>query len=222
VLKTHEKEVVLSVAKQLKKMIDNETHMRAFLVRERDYFVPLRRRIAIAREGGADVFVSLHADSSFGTVAKGASVYVLSPHGSSSEAAKWLAERENKADLVGGVSLEDKNSVLASVLLDVTQAVNQSSSEELGSTVLKQLGKVTDLHKKQIERAGFVVLKSPDIPSILVELEFLSNKEGEKKLRDLAHQRTLAEAVFLGLKTYFSTRTLPPAHLNLLAGHGAE
>lgn len=206
---THEKEVVLHVAKKLKAMIDKEPHMKAFLVREGDYFIPLRRRMAIAREGGADLFISLHADSALNAQAKGASVYCISQRGASSEAAKWLADRENKADLVGGVSLGDKDNTLASVLLDVSQTHTQNSSDELGAHVLESLGEVTDIHLKHVEHAGFMVLKSPDIPSILVELGFISHAIGEEKLRSHTHQQTLAEAVLQGIKNYCAKRTLP-------------
>lgn len=211
--KTQEKDVVLAVAKKLKDLINQENHMKAFLTRDGDYFVTLRKRINTAREMGADIFVSLHADSSpNGQTAKGASVYVLSEKGASSEAARWLADRENKADWIGGTKLENKNPTLASVLLDLSQTISQQSSEELGDDVLASLGRFTNLHKKNIERAAFVVLKSPDIPSILVELEFLSNHDGEERLRQPAYQQKLAEGVYNGLADYFSKRTLPPAH----------
>lgn len=211
--KTYEKEVVLAVAKKLRALINQENHMKAFLTRDGDYFITLRRRINMAREMGADIFVSLHADSQpNGQNAKGASVYVLSEKGASNEAARWLADRENKADWIGGAKLEDKNPTLASVLLDLSQTISQESSEELGDSVLSSLGRFASLHKKNVERAGFVVLKSPDIPSILVELEFLSNHDGELRLRQADYQQKLAEGVFSGLRDYFSKRTLPPAH----------
>lgn len=211
--KTQEKEVVLAVAKKLRALINQESHMKAFLTRDGDYFIPLRRRINMAREMGADIFVSLHADSQpNGQNAKGASVYILSDKGASSEAARWLADRENKADWIGGAKLEDKNPTLASVLLDLSQTISQESSEELGDNVLTSLGRFASLHKKNIEKAAFVVLKSPDIPSILVELEFLSNHDGELRLRQPEYQQKLAEGVFSGLRDYFSKRTLPPAH----------
>ncbi len=211
--KTYEKEVVLAVAKRLKSLINQESHMKAFLTRDGDYFITLRRRINMAREMGADIFVSLHADSQpNGENAKGASVYVLSDKGASNEAARWLADRENRADGIGGAKLEDKNPTLASVLLDLSQTISQESSEELGDSVLTSLGRFASLHKKKVEHAGFVVLKSPDIPSILVELEFLSNHDGELRLRQSEYQQKLAEGVFSGLRDYFSKRTLPPAH----------
>lgn len=211
--KTLEKEVVLAVAKKLRTLINQESHMKAFLTRDGDYFIPLRRRINMAREMGADIFVSLHADSQpNGQNAKGASVYILSDKGATSEAARWLADRENKADWIGGAKLEDKNPTLASVLLDLSQTISQESSEELGVNVLTSLGRFASLHKKNIEKAAFVVLKSPDIPSILVELEFLSNHDGELRLRQPEYQQKLAEGVFSGLRDYFSKRTLPPAH----------
>jgi N-acetylmuramoyl-L-alanine amidase len=218
--KTQEKEVVLAVAKRLRDIINQENHMKAFLTRDGDYFITLRRRINMAREMGADIFVSLHADSQpNGQNAKGASVYVLSDKGASSEAARWLADRENKADWIGGAKLESKNPTLASVLLDLSQTISQQSSEELGDSVLTSLGRFASLHKKNIERAAFVVLKSPDIPSILVELEFLSNQDGEDRLRQPVYQQKLAEGVFSGLREYFSKRSLPPAHPHMQDMH---
>ncbi|HET9843666.1 MAG TPA: N-acetylmuramoyl-L-alanine amidase, partial [Gammaproteobacteria bacterium] len=190
--KTREKDVVLSVAKKLQQLINQQPGMRALLIRDGDYYVGLRKRTQSARKQGADLFISLHADSYQNTTAQGASVFVLSDHGASSEAARWLAERENRTDLIGGVSLDDKGDLLASVLLDLSQTANQSASEELGQLILKALGKVTQLHHRTVQRAGFVVLKSPDVPSILVELGFLSNNKGEDKLRKESHQKELA------------------------------
>lgn len=207
-----EKDIVLSVSKRLQGMINAQPGMRAYLIRQGDYFVGLRKRMEIAREQGADLFISVHADSFEDSRASGASVFVLSEKGASNEAARWLAERENRADLVGGISLEDKNEILASVLLDLSQTASQTASYELAGHLIKQLGKVTDLHHKTVQHAGFMVLKSPDIPSVLVELGFLSNPKGEEKLSSQAHQNALATALFSGVKHYVSKRPLPIKH----------
>lgn len=207
--KTHEKEVVLKVAHKLQNLINQQTGMRAFLVRKGDYYVGLRKRIEVARKQGADLFISLHADSFKNTKANGASVFVLSEGGASSEAARWLAEKENRADLIGGISLDDKGDLLASVLLDLSQTANQTASEAFGDAILKSLGRVVSLHHDSLQRAGFAVLKSPDVPSILVELGFLSNREGEAKLRTAKHQDTLARALLSGLKNYLSQKSQP-------------
>lgn len=204
-----EKDVVFTVSKQLAALINAQPGMRAYLVRQGDYYVGLRKRMVLAREQGADLFISIHADSFKDPKASGASVYVLSEKGASNEAARWLAERENRSDLIGGVSLEDKGNVLASVLLDLSQTHSQHASNELASHLIKNLGKVTDLHHKSVQRAGFMVLKSPDIPSVLVELGFISNQVGEKKLINKQHQQALANALLAGIKSYASKRALP-------------
>jgi len=207
-----EKDVVLAVSKRLQKMINAHPGMRAYLIRQGDYFIGLRKRMEIARQQGADLFISVHADSFNDPRATGASVFVLSEKGASNEAARWLAERENRADLVGGISLEDKGDLLASVLLDLSQTASQTASYELAGHLIGQLGKVTDLHHKTVQHAGFMVLKSPDIPSVLVELGFLSNPKGEEKLSSAAHQQALATALFSGVKTYVAKRPLPIKH----------
>lgn len=204
--KTREKDIVLSVSKKLQAMINKEPNMRAFLIRNGDYYITLRRRIAIAREQGADLFISVHADAFENPKARGASVFVLSEKGASNEAARWLAEKENRSDLIGGVSLEDKGSVLASVLLDLSQTASQAASYELGNHIIKHLGDMTDLHHKTVQSAGFAVLKSPDIPSVLVEIGFISNYEGEKQLQDPNHQKAIAMAILSGVKAYSSKR----------------
>lgn len=176
--------------------------LKPVLVRSGDYFIPLRTRITKARQAQADLFISIHADAFHRKQAKGASVYTLSSRGASSEAARWLAESENRADLVGGVSLNDKDDVLAKVLLDLSQTMSSESSFTVGNAVLKRLGRVTDLHGNRVQQAGFAVLKSPDIPSILVETEFISNPASEQKLRSKAYQREVAQAILAGVNEY--------------------
>lgn len=207
-----EKDIVLAVSKRLQKLINAQAGMQAYLIRQGDYFISLRKRMEIARQQGADLFISVHADSFNDPRATGASVFVLSEKGASNEAARWLAERENRADLVGGISLEDKGDLLASVLLDLSQTASQTASYELAGHLVGQLGKVTDLHHKTVQHAGFMVLKSPDIPSVLVELGFLSNPKGEEKLASSTHQQALASALFSGVKAYVAKRPLPVKH----------
>jgi N-acetylmuramoyl-L-alanine amidase len=206
---TREKDVVLAIAKELSRQVKNERGMRPFLVRRGDYYIGLRRRMKIAREQRADLFVSIHADSFKDPRVRGSAVYVLSRNGASSEAARWLAEQENAADLVGGVSLDDKDDLLASVLLDLSQTATLSASTDVGTNVLKQLGTLGKTHKRRVQRAGFMVLKSPDVPSILVETAFLSNPKEEKRLRSRSHQRRLAVAMMAGVRGYFQ-RNAPP------------
>jgi N-acetylmuramoyl-L-alanine amidase len=202
---THEKKIVLSIANKLAALIRKEPGMKAVMIRDGDYFIALRERIAIARKHQADLFISIHADAFHNPRANGASVYTLSQGGATSEAARWLAEQENRSDLIGGVSLDDKDAMLASVLLDLSQTASTQASVSMGSAVLKQLGGMTRLHSKQVQKAGFAVLKSPDIPSILVETGFISNPENEKNLRSEAYQNKIAEAVFTGVKEYIRT-----------------
>ena len=210
---TREKNVVLAIAKELSKQVKNEPGMRPVLVRRGDYYVGLRRRMKIAREQRADLFVSIHADSFKDPRVRGSAVYVLSRNGASSEAARWLAEQENAADLVGGVSLDDKGDLLASVLLDLSQTATLSASTDVGTNVLKQLGTLGKTHKRRVQRAGFMVLKSPDIPSILVETAFLSNPKEEKRLRSRAQQRKLAKAMMAGVRGYFKDNAPPGTRL---------
>jgi N-acetylmuramoyl-L-alanine amidase len=201
--RTREKSVVLKIAQRLQRLIDREPGMRAVLTRQSDYYVGLRKRMEIARAHGADLFVSIHADAFRDKRVSGSSVYILSRNGASSEAARWLAEQENAADLVGGVSLDDKDEILASVLLDLSQTATISASTDVATQVLGGLKRVGRTHKRHVERAGFMVLKSPDIPSILVETAFLSNPEEERKLNSPAYRRRLAAAVLSGIKAYF-------------------
>jgi N-acetylmuramoyl-L-alanine amidase len=214
---TREKDVTLAVARRLAKLVNAEDGMRAVLIRDGDQFLSLRTRIRKAREAQADMFISVHADSALNREAKGSSVYVLSLRGASDEAARWLAERENAADLVGGVSLEDKNDVLASVLLDVTQEESLNSSIEAARRVLEALDQEGKLLRTRVQHAGFVVLKSPDIPSMLVETAFLSNAADERALRDPAHQQRLAAAIHRGVKRYFYDFPQPGTRVAALA-----
>ncbi|HET6804462.1 MAG TPA: N-acetylmuramoyl-L-alanine amidase [Frateuria sp.] len=206
---TQEKDVTLAVARALAAEINRQPGMKAVLTRDGDYFIPLKRRYQIAREQNADMFVSIHADSFTSSDAKGSSVWVLSPRGKTSEAARWLADRENRADLIGGVSLDDKDDSLAAVLLDLQQGYAIQASEAIAGNVLKALARLGPTHRGYVEHANFVVLRSPDVPSILVETAFISNPTEERKLRDPAHQRELAEAVTGGVRNYFEA-TPPP------------
>lgn len=206
---TQEKDIVLSVAKRLASLVDKEPGMRSYLTRDKDVFISLRQRIRRAHENGADMFISIHADAFHKRSARGSSVYVLSERGASSEAAQILADRENAADLAGGISLEDKDDLLASVLLDLSQTASLEASLEVANTVLSGLKRVGHVHKKQVESAAFVVLKSPDIPSVLVETAFISNPDEEQRLRTSAHQSKLAHAMMVGIRNYFQRNPLP-------------
>ncbi len=218
--KTREKDVVLAIARKLQTLVNREPGMRAVMIREGDYYVGLRDRIKKAREHKADLFVSIHADSFKRSSARGSSVFTLSSHGATSEAARWLAEKENAADLIGGVSLDDKDDVLASVLLDLSQTATIEASTTVASKVLKHLGEVNKLHKPYVEQAGFAVLKSPDIPSILVETAFISNPKEERKLKSTAHQKKLASAILSGVRSYF--RKYPPPGTTLALRSAGE
>ena len=203
---TREKDVALSVARKMKTLINRTPGYKAILTRDADRFVALRNRVKKAREAEADIFVSLHADSFHKSYVKGASVYALSLGGASSEAARWIAKKENAADLIGGISLDDKDDMIASVLLDLSQTATIQDSLELGSDVLSQIGKVSRLNNRKVQQAGFAVLKAPDMPSILIETAFLSNPTEEKKLRNPKHQHKLASAVFSGIKEHLKNR----------------
>jgi len=198
-----EKNVTLSIARRLKRKIDAETNMRAVLTRDGDYFVPLRQRVTRARRVQADLFVSIHADAFVRPEARGSSVFVLSESGASSSAARWLAQKENDADLIGGVNLAKQEGHLARTLLDLSQTATINDSLKLGKAVLNELGDINTLHKAHVEQAGFAVLKAPDIPSILVETAFISNPEEERRLNDDAYQDKMAEAIMRGLRRYF-------------------
>lgn len=213
---TREKDIVLQIARRLAKKVDQRPGMRAYLVRDGDYFLPHAQRMEKARLQRADLFISIHADSFTNRKAHGASVYVLSEKGASDEASRLLAERENSSDLIGGVSLADKDDVLASVLLDLSQSYAISASMNVADSVLEQLGVIGSVHKSKVLQANFLVLKSPDIPSILVETAFISNPQEEKKLRDKSHQDRLAGAILNGLVVYLHAN--PPAGTLLARG----
>jgi len=207
-----EKQVTLAIARELQRQINQRKGFRGELTRTGDYFIPLRTRTLIARKKGADLFVSIHADAAERKSAFGASVYALSRDGASSETARWLAKNENRSDLIGGVdnlSLDDKDPMLAGVLLDLSMTATLSSSLNVGDKVLSSMGGVTSLHKRRVEQAGFVVLKSPDIPSILVETGFISNQNEAKKLTTAQHQKTLATAIAKGIFEFFQ-KSPPP------------
>ncbi len=206
---TREKDVVLQIARVLADSIEREKGMKAVLIRDGDYYLPLRDRINKARAHKADLFVSVHADAINHPNATGASVYALSLKGATSEAAKWLADRENASDLIGGVSLGDKDKMVASVLLDLSQTATIQSSLDVGGEILSELKRFAQLHRKTVQQAGFVVLKSPDIPSILIETAFISNPKEEKRLGDKAYQQKMATGIVGGLKRYFA-RKAPP------------
>jgi N-acetylmuramoyl-L-alanine amidase len=210
---TYEKDVVLAIGKKLVRALNREPGMRAILIRDGDYYLGLRKRITKAREAQADLFVSIHADAFRDPKVRGSSVYTLSRRGASSEAARWLAERENSADLVGGVSLEDKDDMLASVLLDLSQIGTLQASSEAAERVLGQLKRLGKTHKRRVQQAGFVVLKSPDIPSMLVETAFISNPDEERRLKDSAYQQRLASALSKGIVDYFKFQPPPGTRL---------
>ena len=199
-----EKNITLKIAKKLKEKIDAESNMRGILTRDGDYFIPLHGRVVKARNAKADLFVSIHADAFIKQAARGSSVFALSERGATSASARYLAKKENESDLIGGVSLDDKDPVLARTLLDLSQAATINDSLKLAQAVLGNIGKVNSLHKGKVEQAAFAVLKSPDIPSILVETAFISNPEEERKLNDEDYQDQLVSSMVNGIKKYFS------------------
>lgn len=211
--KTREKDVALQISRTLAARINAEPGMKAVLVRSGDYYVDHRERMAIARRNKADLFISVHADAVDDRRANGASVYALSLKGASDEAARQLAERENASVRIGGVSLEDKDEVLASVLLDLSQSAALSASLDVGSKVIRELAGIGKVHRRTVQQAGFLVLKSPDMPSILVETAFISNPSEEKRLRDKGHQGRLADAILAGVRTYFYTNPPPDTRI---------
>ena len=204
-----EKDVTLRVAKELADLINADPGMRAVLIRDDDTFVPLQERYQRARRAQADLFVSIHADAALNNAASGSSVFVLSTKGASSQAARWLADKENAADLVGGVSLDDKDKNLSAVLLDLSQSATMRMSEDAADKVLGSLKDLGKAHKKQVEHANFVVLRSPDVPSMLVETGFITNPDEERKLGDPEHRKRLAYAIAQGLRAYFVEQPLP-------------
>ncbi|MFI8480528.1 N-acetylmuramoyl-L-alanine amidase [Pseudomonas sp. NPDC078700] len=218
-----EKNVTLAIAKELQRQVNAEKGYRGELVRTGDYFIPLRKRTEIARKKGADLFVSIHADAAPSRAAFGASVYALSDRGATSETARWLADSENQSDLIGGagnVSLDDKDRMLAGVLLDLSMTASLSSSLNVGQKVLSNIGQVTPLHKRRVEQAGFMVLKSPDIPSILVETGFISNNNEASKLVTASHQRSLARSIMTGVKQFFEQNPPPGTYVAWMRDSG--
>lgn len=212
---TKEKEVTLAIARKLKAQIDQQPNMRAVLTRDGDYFIPLHTRVVKSRKVNADLFVSIHADAFIRPDARGSSVFALSENGATSAAARWLAKKENDADLIGGVNIDVKDVYLKQTLIDLSQTATINDSLKLGKSVLSELGEINDLHKGAVEQAGFAVLKAPDIPSILVETAFISNPEEEKKLTDDAYQDKMAAAIVTGIKGYFAKN--PPLAKSRLA-----
>jgi N-acetylmuramoyl-L-alanine amidase len=199
---SYEKNVVLSIARRLKAKLEQIPNVRVMLTRDGDYFVPLQVRVQKARKVQADLFVSIHADAFVEPTARGSSVFALSEKGASSTAARWLANKENAADLIGGINIKTKNQHLASVLLDLSTTAQINDSLKLAKSVLSEIGNINKLHKTQVEQAGFAVLKAPDIPSILVETAFISNPEEEAKLTDNAYQDQMADALSNGIRKY--------------------
>lgn len=218
---TREKDVVFAIAKHLESLMKRKRGMRPVMIRSGDYYVGLRKRTKLARKYRADLFISIHADAFKDRRVYGSSVYTLSRNGASSEAAKWLAASENAADLVGGVSLDDKEDLLASVLLDLSQTATLGASSDVAARVLSELKKLGKTHKVRPQRGGFVVLKSPDIPSVLVETAFISNPSEERKLRNTRHQRRVAQAILTGIEEYFQ-RSPPPGTLLATQRHVIE
>jgi N-acetylmuramoyl-L-alanine amidase len=218
-----EKDVVLAIARELQRQVNGMKGFRAELTRTGDYFIPLRGRTEIARKKGADLFVSIHADAAPSAAAFGASVFALSDRGATSETARWLADSENRSDLIGGagnVSLDDKDRMLAGVLLDLSMTASLTSSLNVGQKVLSNIGRVTPLHKQRVEQAGFMVLKSPDIPSILVETGFISNANEASKLAAASHQQALARSISSGVRQFFQQNPPPGTYIAWLRDSG--
>ncbi|MBT9539284.1 N-acetylmuramoyl-L-alanine amidase [Thiobacillus sp.] len=205
---SREKDITLALAKKLKRKLDVQENMRGVLIRDGDYFVPLGQRVVKARALKADLFMSIHADAFIKPHARGSSVFALSENGATSAAARWLAKKENEADLIGGMNIDVKDPSLKRTLIDLTQTTTINDSMKLGHAVLKEIGGINTLHKSHVEQAGFAVLKAPDIPSILVETAFISNPEEERRLNDPDYQDKLVDAIVDGIKTYFATHPL--------------
>ncbi|MGC2047989.1 MAG: N-acetylmuramoyl-L-alanine amidase [Gallionella sp.] len=201
---SREKNVTLAIARKVKMLIDDTPNMRGVLIRDGDYFIPLIGRVAKARKMKADLFISIHADAFIKQKARGSSVFALSEHGATSTAARWLAKKENEADLIGGVNIAVNDPYLARTLLDLSQTASINDSMKLANHVLNELGDFNDLHRGRVEQAGFAVLKSPDIPSILIETAFISNPSEERRLNDENYQMKLANAILSGIKRYFA------------------
>ena len=205
---TWEKNITLAISRKLKERIDQEPNMRAIMLRDGDYFMSLGARVVKARRANADLFVSVHADAFTSPEARGSSVFALSERGATSAAANWLARKENEADLIGGVNLDVQDPFLKQTLLDLSQTATINDSLKLAKAVLGEVGSINKLHKNHVEQAGFAVLKSPDIPSILVETAFITNPDEERRLNNDAYQNKMAEAIFAGIKRYFAAN--PP------------
>lgn len=205
---SREKDIVLSISRKLKAKIEQEPDMRSYLTRDGDYFVPLHTRVNKARRVKADLFVSVHADAFVRPNAKGASVFALSQQGASSTAARWLANKENSADMIGGLNIKTQDHQVAQLLLDMSTSAQIKDSLKLGDAVLKQIGSFAKLHKSHVEQAGFAVLKAPDVPSILIETAFISNPEEEARLNDQDYQEQIAASILKGIKNYFANN--PP------------
>lgn len=212
--RTKEKDIALQIAKRLQKKINAQKGMKAILTRKGDYFVSLRNRTRIAREAGADLLISIHADAFKNSKARGSSVYALSLKGASSETARWLADKENSADLAGGVNISERDDTLAKVLLSLAMQSTQNESIPFASSVLNELKKIGRVHNSSVEKAGFVVLKSPDIPSILIETAYITNRDEEKLLRSARHQEKLANAILIGTKKYLKGSSYHTANIN--------
>lgn len=205
---SYEKNITLAIARKLKAAIDAEPNLRGVLTRDGDYFIPLHGRVVKARNLKADLFVSIHADAALSAQARGSSVFALSENGATSAMARLLAQRENESDLIGGVSFGVKDPYLARTLLDLSQTATINDSLKMGKLVLDHMGTINPLHKRHVEQAGFAVLKSPDVPSILVETAFITNPEEERKLNDSAHQDKLVHSILSGIKKYLAAN--PP------------
>jgi N-acetylmuramoyl-L-alanine amidase len=212
---SQEKHITLAIARKLKAQIDATPNMRALLIRDGDYFIPLNGRVIKARQARADLFISIHADAFVKPHARGSSVFALSESGATSTSARWLAKKENEADLIGGVNIAAKDPYLARTLLDLSQTATISDSMKLAKHVLGELGDINTLHKRHVEQAGFAVLKSPDIPSILIETAFISNPTEEARLNDQGYQEKMATAILGGLKRYFAKN--PPLSKHKIA-----
>jgi N-acetylmuramoyl-L-alanine amidase len=215
--RVYEKDVVLDIARQLKVLLEKEKGIRAELIRDGDYFLRLRKRVQKARALKADLMISIHADSFSDRSVDGASIYTLSPRGATSEQARRLAEKENNSDLIGGVSLDDKDDLLASVLLDLSQTATIEVSTDIATRVLKRLKRIGRIHKKEVGQAAFMVLKSPDVPSILIETAFISNPKEERKLRSRSHQKKLANEIKTGVLAYYKNNPPPGTLLSAMA-----
>lgn len=215
---TREKDVTLQIARRLERMVKREYGMSPFMTRKGDYYIGLKERYTKAREAKADLFVSIHADSFNDHRARGSSVYVLSERGASNAAAAFLAAQENAADRIGGVSLEDKDDLLKTVLLDLSQSATIEDSLEVAGAIRDNLSRVGRLHSRRVQQAGFVVLKSPDVPSVLVETAFISNPTEERNLRSPQHQEKIAQAIMRGIRAYFADKA-PPGTLLAQSKH---